>query len=237
MKFPMENKLNFPLPIDLQLFADGDGGGGTGDPQTFTEEQVKEREKAAASAAAAKAIKDRFGDLADMDLKEVRAAIALKKKADEDAAAAAAKSKKKDEDGVGAGITPEDAEKLLDERLKEREQEQEKKMFQRELRADVKVLASDLGFADFDDALALGDFSAVKRNDKGDLEGVKEALEELAKKKPHLLKVKTGSGRFGANIGGASSDDKKKRHEDIINLAKNRGAMSGQTVNDPWARN
>lgn len=235
MKFPMENKLNFRLPIDLQLFADGDGGGGTGDPQTFTEEQVKEREKAAASAAAAKAIKDRFGDLADMDLKEVRAAIALKKKADEDAAAAA-KSKKKDGDGVGAGITPEDAEKLLDERLKEREQEQEKKMFQRELRADVKVLASELGFADFDDALALGDFSAVKRNDKGDLEGVKEALEVLAKKKPHLLKTKQSGGRFGADIGGTSPDDKKKRHEDIINLAKGRGTIAGQAVNDPWAK-
>lgn len=236
MKFPMENKLKFRLPIDLQLFADGDGGGGTGDSQTFTEEQVKEREKAAASAAAAKAIKDRFGDLADMDLKEVRAAIALKKKADEDAAAAAAKSKKKDGDGVGAGITPEDAEKLLDERLKEREQEQEKKMFQRELRADVKVLASELGFADFDDALALGDFSAVKRNDKGDLEGVKAALEELAKKKPHLMKSKSSNGRIGAEIGGGAPEDKKKRQEEIINLAKKRGVIGGQAVNDPWAK-
>lgn len=237
MKFPMENKLNFRLPIDLQLFADGDGGGGTDDPQTFTEEQVKEREKAAASAAAAKAIKDRFGDLADMDLKEVRAAIALKKKADEDAATAAAKSKKKDEDANGAAIAPEDVEKLLDERLKEREQEQEKKLFQRELRADVKVLASELGFADFEDALALADFSKVKRNDKGDLEGVREALEELAEKKLHLLKTKQGTGRIGADISSGVPADKKKRREEIINLAKSRGTIGGQTVYDPWAKN
>ncbi|MBU5673239.1 scaffolding protein [Paenibacillus brevis] len=231
----MENKLNFRLPIDLQLFADGDGGGGTGDPQTFTEEQVKEREKAAASAAAAKAIKDRFGDLADMDLKEVRAAIALKKKADEDAAAAAAKSKKKDEDANGAAIAPEDVEKLLDERLKEREEEQEKKLFQRELRADVKVLASELGFADFEDALALADFSKVKRNDKGELEGVKEALEELAQKKPHLLKVKQSGGRFGADIGGNTSTAKKERLEQMKKLAQGAGT-SAPAANDPWKR-
>lgn len=225
----------YRFPLNLQLFSGGGGDGGTGDPQTYTEEQVKEREKTAASAAAAKAVKDRFGELAEMDLKEIRAAIALKKKADEDAAAAA-KSKNKDKDGEDKGIAPEDVEKLLDERLKDREQEQEKKLFQRELRADVKVYASELGFADFEDAVALGDFSKVKRNDKGDLEGVKEALEELLKKKPHLGKQKPGTGAFGANVGGnTGGGDKKDRLERMKKLAQGEGTTM-PAANDPWKR-
>lgn len=228
--------------IRLSPFFNGDGGGSGGgaggSSTTYTEDQVKEREKAAASAAAAKAVKDRFGDLADMDLKDIRAAIALKKKADEDAAAAAAKVKGKDKDGDGKGIDPADVEKLLDERLKEREKEQNEKTFKRLLAAEVKVLASELGFADWEDAHALADLSKVKEDDKGNLSGVKEALEELLKKKPHLGKQKGGSGAFGANLpGGGGQDQKKKSREDIINLAKNRGSAGGdQAAHDPWKK-
>lgn len=230
------------LPYGFLQFFSGGGGGGAGgsggnEPVTYTEEQVQARIKEATGAAVEKAIKDRFGDLAGMDLKEVRAAIELKKKADEESAAAAAKSKNKDKDGEDKGIAPEEVEKLLDERLKEREQEQEKQMFQRELRADVKVYASELGFADFEDAIALGDFSNVKRNDKGDLEGVKEALETLAKAKPHLLKRQPGSGAFGAQVPNSRGTEKKP-NEEIINLAKNRGiTANNQAAFDPWAKN
>lgn len=222
----------------LPLFnGDGGGGGGAGGASTtYTEEQLQAKIKESNSAAVEKAIKDRFGDLAGMDLKEVRAAIALKKKADEDAATAAAKSKNKDKESEEKGVSPEDVDKLLDERLKEREKEQEKQMFQRELRADVKVLASELGFADFEDALALADFSKVKRTDKGDLEGVKEALEDLLKKKPHLGKQKPGSGAFGASVGGAAGgggNDKKERLERMKKLAQGAGSAA-PAANDPW---
>lgn len=227
------NHTNLPFGF-LQLFAGEDGGGGGG--ETFTEEQVQARIKDATGSAVDKAIKDRFGDLAGMDLKEVRAAIALKKKADEDAAAAA-KSKHKDKDGEDKGIAPEDVEKLLDERLKEREKEQNEKTFKRLLAAEVKVLANELGFADWEDARALADFTSVKESDKGEIEGVKEALEALAKKKPHLLKSKQGIGRIGADIGGGAPEDKKKRQDDIISLAKNRGTVGGQTAYDPWNKN
>ncbi|MBB6676502.1 scaffolding protein [Cohnella lubricantis] len=219
----------------LQMFA-GDppgGGGGGSDPVTFTEEQVKEREKAAATTAAEKAVKDRFGDLAGMDLKDLKRAVALMKKADEEAAAAASKSKSKGKDDEDA-LTMEDVEKRAKELLEASQKEQAEATFKRLLRAEVKVLANELGFADWEDAAALADLSKVKENDKGELEGVKEALQELLKKKPHLGKSK-GNGSFGADVrGGGSHDDKKKSLEKFANLAKQEGTHAA-APNDPWA--
>lgn len=63
-----------------------------------------------------------------------------------------------------------------------------------------------------------------------------EALDALAKKKPHLLKTKQGGGKFGADITGGTADDKKKRREEIVRLAQNRGAVGGTTAHDPWAK-
>lgn len=241
MNQPFMKRLNpISMPFGfLQMFA-GDppgGGGGGGDPVTFTEEQVQARIKEANGTAIEKAIKDRFGDLAGMDLKEVRAAIALKKKADEEAAAAAAKSKNKDKDDESKGIDPAEVEKLLDERLKEREKEQTEKTFKRLLAAEVKVLANELGFADWEDAHALADLSKVKEDDKGNLTGVKEALEELLKKKPHLGKQKPGGGSFGAQFGGngGSPDDKKKALDRMAEMAKKEGTHA-VAENDPWGR-
>jgi hypothetical protein len=104
------------------------------------------------------------------------------------------------------------------------------------LNAEVKVLANELGFADWEDARALADLSAVKENDKGELEGVKEALEALAKKKPHLLKGKQSGGSFGADVrGGGSPDDKKKALDRMAELAKKEGTHA-VAANDPWGR-
>lgn len=130
---------------------------------------------------------------------------------------------------------PIDVEALVEEKLKAKQKEQDDRTFKRLLTAEVKVLANELGFADWEDALALADLSKVTEDDKGNLVGVKEAMEELLKKKPHLGKQKSG-GSFGANIGGSGSpEDKKKSREAIIDLAKSRGTVGGQTAYDPWA--
>lgn len=224
----------FPLTLDLQLFAEdgaggegGDGGneggeGGAGGEKTFTQAELDQHVQSRLSRAEKAAQKALAKDLGFDSVEAMQAAL---------------KPKDKDKDPKDRGkFDPEVVDRLVDEKIKEREEEQNQKIFNRLLNAEVKVLANELGFADWEDALALGDFSKVKENDRGDLEGVKEAMEDLAKKKPHLLKTKPGSGRFGANIGGTSSTDKKKRHEEIINLAKSRGTISGQAVNDPWAK-
>lgn len=229
----------FPLKLNLQLFAaddgasggaGGEGGGGEGaggsggnggnGEKTFTQaelDQHVQQRVARAEKAAQKALAKQLG----FDSVEAMHATLKPENKDKD---------KKDL------LDPADVDKLVDEKIKAREKEQNDKTFKRLLNAEVKVMANELGFADWEDAAALADLSAVKENDKGELEGIKDALEALAKKKPHLLKAKQGSGRIGANINSNSPEDKKKRHEEIANLAKNRGTIGGQAVNDPWAR-
>lgn len=237
MNLPFMRRMNaVSMPFGfLQMFAGDGGAGGGGDPVTYTEEQYQAKLREGTSAAVEKAIKERFGDLAGMDLKVVKEAVDFKRKADEEAAAAAAKAKggKVEEKPLSA----EDVEKLLKERLEAGNKEQAEKTFQRLLRADVKVYAAELGFADFEDAFKLADLSKVKEAESGDLEGVKEALEALAKAKPHLLKQKPAGGRVGATIPNGSAGGSSKEHKEaIIKQAQSRGNIQPQTVYDPWAK-
>lgn len=232
----------FPLKLNLQLFAadggasggtgesgggdgaggsGGDGGGAGNGEKTFTQAELDQLVQQRLSRAEKAAQKALAKDLGFDSVEAMQAALKKDKGSDKKA------------DGK---LDPAEVSRLVDEQIKEREKEQNQKTFNRLLNAEVKVLANELGFADWEDARALADLSAVKENDKGELEGVKEALEALAKKKPHLLKSKQGGGRIGADIGSGTPDDKKKRQEEIINLAKNRGTIGGQSVNDPWAR-
>jgi hypothetical protein len=226
------------LPLNLQLFAEGDGsggsggnGGGDGDgakggcagagggEKTFTQAELDQHVQSRLSRAEKAAQKALAKELGFDSVEAMTAAL-----------------KKPDPKQEDKKTEPVDIEKLLDERLKEREKEQNEKTFKRLLTAEVKVLANELGFADWEDALKLADLSKVKENDKGELEGVKEALEELLKKKPHLGKQKPGSGAFGANVGGNNSaDDKKKALERYAELAKKEGTHA-VAPNDPWAR-
>lgn len=57
----------------------------------------------------------------------------------------------------------------------------------RTIDAEIKLLAAAAGFVDTSDALALVDRAAVKVDDKGVVSGAKEAVEALAKAKPHLV--------------------------------------------------
>lgn len=220
-----------PLKLDLQLFAEGgeggnDGGAGgeggsgsNGSEKTFTQAELDQHVQSRLSRAEKAAQKQLAKDLGFDSVEAMQAAI-----------------KPKDKEDKEGKLDPAEVDRLVDEKIKAREKEQNDKTFKRLLNAEVKVMANELEFADWEDAAALADLSAVKENDKGELEGVKEALEALAKKKPHLLKAKQGSGRIGANINSNLPEDKKKRHEEIANLAKNRGTIGGQAVNDPWAR-
>lgn len=188
----IQKELRYRLPLNLQLFAEESGGeesgGSGGDPKTYTEEEVKAKLKEERKSAAESAIKKRFGDLADMDIEEIRAAVELKRKSDEE------------NKGSGSNPDPEDIDKRVEALLKDREKEQNQKTFTRLLNAEVKVFANELEFADWEDARKLADLTQVKENEQGELEGVKEALEALAEKKPHLLKSKPSKGVFGSNI-------------------------------------
>ena len=136
--------------------------------------------------------------------------------------------------GDGATLTMDDVEKRAKELLEASQKDIADKTFKRLLAAEVKVLANELGFADWEDAHALADLSKVKEDDKGNLTGVKEALEELLKKKPHLGKQKPG-GTFGADTRGGTPDDKKKSLEKYAEIAKKEGTHAA-APNDPWSR-
>jgi len=232
----------YTLRMNLQLFA-GDGGGsggsggsgggeggeggngggaGGGDEKKFTQAELDAAIQSRLSRAEKAAQKALAKELGYDSVEALQAA--LKKP----------EGGSKGKEGDDKKTEPVDIEKLLDERLKEREKEQNEKTFKRLLTAEVKVLANELGFADWEDALKLADLSKCKENDKGEIEGVKESLEDLAKKKPHLLKQKPGGGKFGADVRN-SPDEKKKANERLIELAKNRGVVA-KVENDPWAR-
>jgi len=77
------------------------------------------------------------------------------------------------------------------------------------VKAEVKVLANELGIVDPDAAMALADFSKVQVTEDGKVEGVKEALEALLQAKPWLKKQSSGPIGSGTNPPGAGRDDKK----------------------------
>ncbi|MEK3821376.1 scaffolding protein [Cytobacillus sp. FSL W8-0315] len=110
--------------------------------------------------------------------------------------------------------------------------EERDKTFKRLVNAEVKVLANELGFADWEDALALAELTEVKEDDKGNIVGVKEALEALSKKKPHLLK-QSKNGQFGAPIPN-NQQRQKESLENIKKMATNRGTQQ-TAANNPWA--
>ncbi|MDF1510590.1 scaffolding protein [Robertmurraya sp. DFI.2.37] len=214
-------KATSPLRFDLQFFADGgdggdgggdDGGDGKGDDKTFTQEDVN------------KMIKDRLPRAE----KKAQEALAKQLGYESVEAMTAALNKDKDKD-KDKKTDPVDVDALLEAKLKE----EREKTFTRLRNSEVKVQAKELDFADWEDALALADLSEVKEDDKGNIIGVKEALEELAKKKPHLLKQQGANGTFGASIPN-NQQRQKESLEDIKKLASTRGAQT-TTAHNPWA--
>ncbi|MHA6484475.1 scaffolding protein [Paenibacillus sp. strain BS8-2] len=224
--------------LNLQLFAGdgggsggsggdggdgGNGGGAGGGEKTFTQAEVDAmmgQRLPRAEKAAQKALVKELG------FDSVEAMQAVLKKSEGGG---------KGKDGDGVTLTMEDVEKRAKELLDVSQKEQATQTFQRLLRAEVKVWANELGFADWEDAHALADLSTVKEDDKGNLTGVKEALEELLKKKPHLGKQKPGSSAFGANVPGGGGIDKKDRLERMKKLAQETGTAA-PAANDPWKR-
>jgi hypothetical protein len=58
------------------------------------------------------------------------------------------------------------------------------------IRNEIKLYAQNAGFVDTEDAIALADLSSVDFDETSDkVSGAKEAIDALAKAKPHLLKT------------------------------------------------
>ena len=80
--------------------------------------------------------------------------------------------------------------------------------------AEVKTVSLELKIVDVDAALALMDKSKIKVNDKGEVTGVKEALEALTKAKPYLVgKQQQSGGAWGDKQVGSAGDQTTARDE------------------------
>lgn len=102
--------------------------------------------------------------------------------------------------------------------------------------AEIRIQAQASGFADYTDAVALVDRSTVEVDKDGNISGVKEAVEALAKAKPHLVGEKKpagsdGSGGNGGRQGGGGTQTSweqgqeaaKKRNEERKATANGQG--------------
>lgn len=76
---------------------------------------------------------------------------------------------------------------------------------QRLINAEIKIFAVDAKFVDPDDAVALIDRSGIQIDENGKITGVKEAVEALAKAKPHLI----GEGKPGGSPGSAGNGERQ----------------------------
>jgi hypothetical protein len=215
-----EIKKRFALKLDLQLFAEEP-------PVVPPVTPPVEPPKTHTQADIDKAVQDR------LPRAEKAAKLALAKELGYDSVEAMTAAIKPKEKPI-VPTDPVDVEKRVKELLEAGQKEQSEKTLKRILSAEVKVLANELGFADWEDAHALADLSKVTEDDKGNLTGVKEALEELLKKKPHLGKQKPGSGGFGAAVPN-SQEQKKTSLENIKKMAQTEGTHV-VAANDPWAR-
>lgn len=91
------------------------------------------------------------------------------------------------------------------------------------INAEIKVFAMQAGFVDPADATVLVDRSTIQVDDKGIVSGAKEAVEALAKAKPHLIGKQGAGGSPGSlgngnRQGGGGGED----NEFAANLAKKR---------------
>ena len=85
-----------------------------------------------------------------------------------------------------AAQLPENVQKLLDEA--------NAKVHRMQISAEVAKVGTELGLLDSDVALQLFPADAVKVNSKGEVTGVREALEALKKEKPYLFGGKAAGG-------------------------------------------
>lgn len=176
------------LPLNLQFFSDDDlvdpptdpPADPPGDDKKFNQDDVN------------KIIQKRVSQAE----KNAQKALAKTLGYDSVEAMSAALNKDKNADNKD---NPVDVDALVDAKLKEQLKAEQDKTFKRLVNSEVKVFANELGFADWEDALALSDLSQVKEDGNGNILGVQEALKALVDKKPHLVK-QAPSSRFGVDV-------------------------------------
>ena len=119
-----------------------------------------------------------------------------------DAMKAAAKAKKAADEANKSEL---EKEKTAREKAENDSKAALEKANQRLINAEIKLAAQAAGFVDPGDAVALVGRSGISIDDKESIIGVKEAVEALAKAKPHLI----GKGKPDGSPGGAGNGSRQ----------------------------
>jgi uncharacterized membrane protein YgcG len=97
--------------------------------------------------------------------------------------------------------------------------------------AEIKVFAVQAGFVDPADAVALVGRAGVQVDEQGNVTGAKEAVEALAKAKPHLVGTgKAGGSPGSAGNGGRQDGGGSDGAEFAANIAKKRAEQNKSAV-------
>jgi|GEM_PF-1603434 len=195
------NKLDWLF--DLQRFAEDDppteppNEPSAEPPKTFDEAYVKGlRDEAAANRIKAKKLEEQVGKLAQETTAKVLKALGLEPDPDKNFEKQLEEAQKK----------AQAAEKMANERL---------------VRAEVKVIATEMGLVDSDAAYALMDGNSIEVKEDGAVAGVKEALEALVTAKPWLKAKEPGPVGGGTNPPGAGGEGEKNPWKaETFNLTK-----------------
>lgn len=108
---------------------------------------------------------------------------------------------------------------------------------QKLINAELKVFAAQSKFVDPEDVVALADRSKIEVDENGTVTGAKEAVEALAKVKPHLVgtgkKNEIGAASNPGGDGDTMTEEEigKKLAEDRVNEKK----QIDKNAFDPWA--
>jgi hypothetical protein len=145
---------------------------------------------------------------------------------------AAAKAKKEADDESKSEL---EKEKAARERAEAEGKSALAKANERLINAEIKIAAQISGFVDPGDAVALVDRTNVQVDDAGNITGAKEAVEALAKAKPHLIgKGSKSSVGSGSNPGSGDPPDPVAAAKKLAEERNKKPAAQGGY--DPWAR-
>ena len=104
------------------------------------------------------------------------------------------------------------------------------------INSELKVFAAQMGFVDPDDAVVLADKTDIKVDDSDRVTGAKDAIDALAKAKPHLLGKKKEIGGSSVNPGGdGDTTTEEEKGRQIAEARLKARKQVNESAYNPWA--
>lgn len=226
-------KGRYPFPV---LFADGGGGENNDDESKKKVDDNKpdegnEEKKPFATFPTEAALMARINQGSESKLRKLAEELGF------DSVEVMKEAAKKAKELEEQSKTELEKEKSRAERLEQENSEIKEKANQKLINAELKVFAAQFGFVDPQDAVALVDRAEIQVSEEGVVSGAKEAIEALAKSKPHLTgkqKNTQGGGSFNSGDTGGGLSEEEIGAKLAEERAKRLNPEVGKGVLNPW---